>query len=225
MIFITFGSKVWPLRKPEHLQLLFTSAAVVVKNTPLLCSLKHCGAINRALFLQVPSPWELCNDCEGFLHREALPFTRQTLPPSQPASHRSGAGLMGFLWIVWWEVALSCPQPPFLQQLGLVLRWSCLGDNSIVKLWALGSVTWVYLLGFFQMSQSVAGCQGCWLQRLQDAFHRLRSGSWEHQGCRAVTLTLPSRKAAGDMGCPPVNAARSLWEDEGCWMLMFWEFW
>lgn len=132
IIFITFGSRVWPLRKSEHLQLLFTSAAVVVKNTPLPSSLKHCGAINRALFLQFPSLWELCNHCEGFLLIETLPFAhvRPCLHPSQPPTE---------VGQVCWEFCELCdgrvPQAAtalFLQQLGL--RWSCLGGNSSVQL-------------------------------------------------------------------------------------------
>lgn len=151
IIFITFGSRVWPLRKAEHLQLLFTSAAVVVKNTPLLSSLKHCGAINRALFLQFPSLWKLCNDWEGFLLTEALPSThvRPCLHPSQPPTE---------VGQVCWEFCELCAGrvPRAAQSPHWYSSW---GDHvwviTALLNWALGSGSWAHILRFFHMSQSL----------------------------------------------------------------------
>lgn len=108
-----------------------------------------------------------------------------SIPASLPQKWGRFAGsCVNWVLDVWWS-APSCPQPSSVQQLALVLRWSRLGDNSIVKLRTGLSEPGLSSRVFHEEPESVAGCLGCWLQQLQDASHRLRKGSWEHQGCRA----------------------------------------
>lgn len=186
------------------------------------------------LFPLVPSLQELCMDRAVCLYIEAFPFTdvKSWLYPIQPPTEVGQiCWEYGEVCVldVWRKSALCLPIA--FTYAARVWCW----DNHVWVMmvvwdWALGSVSWAYLLGVFMMSQRVCRLVPGLLM-IATAGCAPRAAVW-HSGTSGmqsrVTLTLPRREAARDMGCPLVNtqiAARSLWEDEGCWILMCWEFW